>query len=49
MRELINVHIKEASLRHSAPAIAEKAEQAEQRERDQTGGVRQGPTVGGAC
>ncbi len=27
MRELINVHIKEASLRHSAPAIAEKAEQ----------------------
>jgi D-alanyl-D-alanine carboxypeptidase len=27
MRELINEHIKEASLRHSAPAIAEKAEQ----------------------
>jgi D-alanyl-D-alanine carboxypeptidase len=27
MRELINAHIKEASLRHSAPAIAEKAEQ----------------------
>ncbi len=27
MRELITVHIKEASLRHTAPAIAEKAEQ----------------------
>jgi D-alanyl-D-alanine carboxypeptidase len=27
MRELINAHIKEASLRHSTPAIAEKAEQ----------------------
>ena len=27
MRELINAHIKEASLRRSAPAIAEKAEQ----------------------
>ncbi len=27
MRELINEHIKEASLHHSAPAIAEKAEQ----------------------
>ena len=48
MRELINVHIKEASLRHSAPAIAEKAEK-RAAQRDQTGGVRQGPTVGGAC
>jgi len=27
MRELINAHIKEASLRHTAPVIAEKAEQ----------------------
>jgi D-alanyl-D-alanine carboxypeptidase len=27
MRELINAHIKEASLRHSAPAIAENTEQ----------------------
>jgi D-alanyl-D-alanine carboxypeptidase len=26
MRELINAHIKEASLRHSAPAIVERAE-----------------------
>jgi D-alanyl-D-alanine carboxypeptidase len=31
MRELINDHIKEASLRHTAPTIAEKIERAEQR------------------
>ena len=27
MRELINAHLKEAALRHTAPAVAEKAEQ----------------------